>query len=208
MSLINCPDCGKEISDMSLDCIHCGCPIEKEKKPKFKFNKKNTIIIGIVALLVVIIAITISNWNSIFPHTIQNIQLMQLLEYTTPYQIKKDLGNEYVHNTYSYSNSSSDDYENILIDDKYYSKVEISYNSTRNFERIYLDTNSIWTRDDYETLIADLIKQFGTDYDYDEDDDSKTYTWDLGYPRRIICTIFSDSGEEGKYWIRINSFHE
>jgi hypothetical protein len=27
MALINCPDCGKEISDKTEKCLHCGCPI-------------------------------------------------------------------------------------------------------------------------------------------------------------------------------------
>lgn len=27
MSLINCPECGKEISDKSSQCIHCGYPL-------------------------------------------------------------------------------------------------------------------------------------------------------------------------------------
>lgn len=31
MSLIRCPECGKEISDKASTCIHCGCPIQKEK---------------------------------------------------------------------------------------------------------------------------------------------------------------------------------
>ena len=30
MSLIKCSDCGKEISDMSTSCIHCGRPVEKK----------------------------------------------------------------------------------------------------------------------------------------------------------------------------------
>lgn len=30
MALIKCSECGKEISDKSKTCIHCGCPIEKE----------------------------------------------------------------------------------------------------------------------------------------------------------------------------------
>ena len=29
MSLINCRNCGKQISDKAQRCIHCGCPIEK-----------------------------------------------------------------------------------------------------------------------------------------------------------------------------------
>lgn len=32
MALIKCKECGKEISDKATACIHCGCPIEKEKK--------------------------------------------------------------------------------------------------------------------------------------------------------------------------------
>lgn len=28
MALINCPECGKEISDKAPACIHCGCPLQ------------------------------------------------------------------------------------------------------------------------------------------------------------------------------------
>ena len=27
MALINCPECGKEISDKAKNCIHCGYPL-------------------------------------------------------------------------------------------------------------------------------------------------------------------------------------
>lgn len=30
MALINCPECGKEISDKSQSCIHCGYPIQQQ----------------------------------------------------------------------------------------------------------------------------------------------------------------------------------
>lgn len=30
MALINCPECGKEISDKSKQCIHCGYPLEQK----------------------------------------------------------------------------------------------------------------------------------------------------------------------------------
>ena len=32
MALINCPECGKEISDKAASCPNCGCPIEKREK--------------------------------------------------------------------------------------------------------------------------------------------------------------------------------
>ena len=28
MALIKCPECGKEISDKSINCIHCGYPLD------------------------------------------------------------------------------------------------------------------------------------------------------------------------------------
>lgn len=31
MAIINCPECGKEISDKSKHCIHCGFPLEKDE---------------------------------------------------------------------------------------------------------------------------------------------------------------------------------
>lgn len=34
MALIKCTDCGKEISDKSLYCLNCGCPVTKEESPK------------------------------------------------------------------------------------------------------------------------------------------------------------------------------
>ena len=33
MSLINCPECNKEVSDSAPSCIHCGYPLEKESEP-------------------------------------------------------------------------------------------------------------------------------------------------------------------------------
>lgn len=31
MALINCKECGKEISDMAIACVHCGCPVKVEE---------------------------------------------------------------------------------------------------------------------------------------------------------------------------------
>lgn len=32
MALVKCPECGKEVSDQSETCIHCGYPLKKESK--------------------------------------------------------------------------------------------------------------------------------------------------------------------------------
>lgn len=45
MALIKCEDCGKEISDKSDKCIHCGCPISNKVnsngKSKIKYDIKD-----------------------------------------------------------------------------------------------------------------------------------------------------------------------
>ena len=36
MALIKCPECGKEISDQSKSCIHCGCPLQSQAQSQIK----------------------------------------------------------------------------------------------------------------------------------------------------------------------------
>ena len=64
MTLINCRECAKEISDTSKRCIHCGAKIKKEKikKEKNKEASKNKkklilIILGIILIIGTIITI-------------------------------------------------------------------------------------------------------------------------------------------------------
>ena len=32
MAMINCPECGKEISDQAASCINCGYPIKQQNE--------------------------------------------------------------------------------------------------------------------------------------------------------------------------------
>ena len=32
MALINCPDCGREVSDRAMACIHCGAPLNEKSE--------------------------------------------------------------------------------------------------------------------------------------------------------------------------------
>ena len=42
MALIICPECGSKISDKTEQCIHCGCPIEKNEEAMIcKINGKD-----------------------------------------------------------------------------------------------------------------------------------------------------------------------
>lgn len=36
MAIINCPECGKEVSDKAKVCIHCGYPLEEMNSAKYK----------------------------------------------------------------------------------------------------------------------------------------------------------------------------
>jgi len=71
VALIRCQDCGKEVSDKSTVCIHCGCPLEvKEEKKEVvkeypvKQKKKNKaipfIITGAIILPIIIIIVVIA----------------------------------------------------------------------------------------------------------------------------------------------------
>lgn len=39
MALINCHECGKEVSDKAVACPHCGCPIEEANSKDMKYEK-------------------------------------------------------------------------------------------------------------------------------------------------------------------------
>ena len=38
MSLIKCPECGKEVSDKASACINCGCPLQAQQKVDTVYN--------------------------------------------------------------------------------------------------------------------------------------------------------------------------
>ena len=43
MAMIKCPECGKEISDKSLMCMNCGCPIKKDDQDNKKTLESHVI---------------------------------------------------------------------------------------------------------------------------------------------------------------------
>ena len=44
MSLIKCPECGKEISDKADSCLNCGCPLEQKRYMTNSSNGKSVVI--------------------------------------------------------------------------------------------------------------------------------------------------------------------
>lgn len=77
MALINCPECGKEISDTCKACIHCGYSLQTSPlamveiaKKQFnagevfaKYKKPIIAILSVIVLLVVVISISSANAN-------------------------------------------------------------------------------------------------------------------------------------------------
>lgn len=55
MAIIKCPECGKEISEKTKNCIHCGCPIKKEKSKKSRIFIVILIPIAISAMIFTIL---------------------------------------------------------------------------------------------------------------------------------------------------------
>ena len=66
MALIKCKECGKDISDSSTECIHCGAPIsftlkdnEATTKSKRRNNRKRTIHIVFISLAFAFVIVAI-----------------------------------------------------------------------------------------------------------------------------------------------------
>ena len=62
MALINCPECGKEISDQAVSCPNCGMPLVKTQQilPKNRGNKKVVAIIAIIVGILAIIGVSVA----------------------------------------------------------------------------------------------------------------------------------------------------
>lgn len=67
MGLIKCPECGKEISDKSENCVNCGFPIiQKENlEKKIKKDKKQSIY-GIIGFVVALVGMCFGLYEGIF----------------------------------------------------------------------------------------------------------------------------------------------
>lgn len=66
MALINCPECGKEVSDQAKTCAHCGYPISSSQKKKDGKSKPLVLkwlmlVVTTVAVLGVVVYILLTN---------------------------------------------------------------------------------------------------------------------------------------------------
>lgn len=54
MSMIKCPECGKEVSDKAYACPSCGSPVSPKTEPTPKKEGKKLTVIVIVILIIFI----------------------------------------------------------------------------------------------------------------------------------------------------------
>ena len=55
MGLINCPECGKKISDKASSCPHCGNPIENDSSKRANKTKKKYLWLFIIIVLFIFV---------------------------------------------------------------------------------------------------------------------------------------------------------
>lgn len=82
MAMIKCPECGKEISDKTEVCIHCGYNFRKPQK-----KKKWILIVGIIIIFIAI-AMAIGNHDSNMLDS--EVYNMVIDEYTKEYGTPED----------------------------------------------------------------------------------------------------------------------
>lgn len=128
MALIKCPECGKEISNQSKVCIHCGYTLQSQKSNVS--NKSSLVTKGIIAGLIILVVVLVT---CIF--ITKNSPINKVMDI-----IKKDCSGENVtfdkiyyreeDNTYiiCFTRDYSEDIAMISLDDK-----EIGYRSVYQY---------------------------------------------------------------------------
>lgn len=85
MALIKCPECGKEISDKSSACIHCGYPLsnaeqsQKHKKVKCVGTKNSKILIAAILIVgaIILFAILILTHTICLKHSYSDASVLE-----------------------------------------------------------------------------------------------------------------------------------
>ena len=66
MALMNCPECGKEISNQAKCCPHCGFPLESETEKKLREarekDKQSLVKIGALTLVGIAVILGYALW--------------------------------------------------------------------------------------------------------------------------------------------------
>ena len=205
MALIQCPKCGENVSDTSKECIHCGYPL-KTKNVR-KINKRAVLIVAVVLIIILVILVFMCLSKKEKKHTIQNTALITLIECSQSSTVKDMLGDNYEHK--SGKDSTSDRYTDIHVGDLECKYVELFYDKTGNYERVYIMVAES-EKEVKDIVVKDLIAQYGDEYyyeksDFSENGDFEVYDWTISQERRVEVGIVPI--DDGVYRTVINSYY-
>lgn len=194
MALISCPECGKEISNKSKHCVHCGYKLSK------KITKKQKIFIIVLSVLL-LITFTFTIKKVFFSQTESSDILEQLLKSKHPEDIKNLFGENYETTNYDNEISSKvESYENFKINDLDCNLLTLHYEgdtyTAYNCSIFNLDIQHL------NFIKRKMIGIFGNNYNFNSEDDDEIYYWDLPTNETISLSILDYSDAE-PYYIQI-----
>lgn len=190
MALINCKECGKEISSKSKTCPNCGCPIKK--KSFFKLISTIVVTVVIVFILLIILGFLVSsteneqnysNVNSI--STSQESSSSEYDEYKEVIEEIKNLKlslyspNSFQLNRVSLFTAESgtyfSNYLNVIVDYSGNNKFGGTVRKYRIYKYVYNDENNL-------ELYVDNYNNYYKEYDFDKysySDVSRSATYNI-----------------------------
>lgn len=187
MALINCPECGKEISDKVKACPHCGYPFDEKsenipqqvevtsvKLTNKKVNKKVlisamlVIVIGVICTIVVQMsnAAKMKEERSTYIDNLNTVKMLMLSGASEAETLCNLTGSVWKNTIYNDSDSETNKY--CIREDKYeeskiyYGKYDFESDFNTAIAKLFKDTSTQSTVDSIkegQTRVQDLMKE-------------------------------------------------
>ena len=113
MGLINCPECGKKISDKASSCPHCGNPIENDSSKRAKKTKKKYLWLFIIIVLFIFVGWLYNDYkeNQMTPEKAPREYIRIIQSDNSTLREKREAYNELIKIKGIYSDYSIDEIE-------------------------------------------------------------------------------------------------
>lgn len=117
MALVQCPECGKEISDQAISCPNCGYTMRKEENVanavavpvKRAPNKRLIVVACVVVLLAVVLVAFRSSLNQYEKLALEDCRILK--------NMLKDPSSMDIYNIYVHPSKEGDDYDTLVFID-------------------------------------------------------------------------------------------
>ena len=117
MALVQCPECGKEISDQAISCPNCGYTMRKEENVanavavpvKRAPNKRLIVVVCVVVLLAVVLVAFRSSLNQYEKLALEDCRILR--------NMLKDPSSMDIYNIYVHPSKEGDDYDTLVFID-------------------------------------------------------------------------------------------